>query len=120
MQGPVNNNQKGNPNCNSSKWVKSLSKTSLTKAQESLLAKGPNFALAPSNIPSTDYITAVEAIYNKLKEQEAQELRADVNSLFRRVQTPKPNLTKHERRGLTQLKKDKDTLVLTADKGVAW
>ena len=40
MQGPVNNNQTGNPNSN--KWVINLSKRSVTKAQESLLAKGPN------------------------------------------------------------------------------
>ena len=49
-----------------------MSKTSLTKAQESLLAKGPNFVLAPSNIPNFDYITVVESICSKLKEQEAQ------------------------------------------------
>ena len=48
--------------------------------KESLLAKGPNFTLAPSTFPSTDYITAVESICNKLKEQEVQELRADANS----------------------------------------
>ena len=30
----------------------------------------------------------------------------------------KPNLTKEERIGLTQLKKDEDRVVLTADKGV--
>ena len=75
--------------------------------------------MASSNIPSADYITAVESICNKLKEQEAQELRADVNVLLRRVNTPKPNLTKQERKGLVQLKKDKDRLVLTTDKGVA-
>ena len=65
--------------------------------------------MTPSNIPSTDYITMVEA----------QELKADVNSLLRRVEKPKHNLSKQERRGLAQLKKDKDRLVLTADKGVA-
>ena len=119
MQGIANNNQAGNLNNNNSELVINLSKKSLTKAQESLLAKGPNFALAPSNIPSTDYITVVESICNKLKEKEVQELRADVNSLLRRVHTPKPNLTKQERRGIAQLKKDKDRLVLTADKGVA-
>ena len=32
---------------------------------------------------------------------------------------PKPNLTKQERRGLAQLKKDKDKLILTVDKGEA-
>ena len=96
-----------------------MSKTSITKAQESLLAKGPNFALGPPNIPSTNYITVVESICHKPKEQEAQELRADINSLLRRAQTAKPNLTKQERSGLVQLRKDKDRLVLTADKGVA-
>ena len=64
-QSVTNNNQAGNGNNNNNngnnnKWVINLSKTSLTKAQESLLAKGSNFALAPSNIPSTDYITAIE------------------------------------------------------------
>ena len=96
-----------------------MSKTTLTKGQESLLAKGPNFSLAHYNIPSTDYITVVESICHKLKDQGAQELRVDINSLLRRSQAPKPNLTKQERRSLVQLKKYKDRLVLTADKGVA-
>ena len=47
IQGIANNNKAGNLNNNNSKWVINLSKTSLTKAQESLLSKGPNFALAP-------------------------------------------------------------------------
>ena len=68
-QGIANNYQAGNLNNNNNKWVINLSKTSLTKAQESLLAKGPNFALAPSHIHSTDYITVVELICSKLKEQ---------------------------------------------------
>ena len=118
-QGIANNYQAGNLNNTNNKWVTNLSKTSLTEGQESLLAKDPNFALAPSNIPSTDYITVVESICSKSKEQEVQELRADVNSLLRRVHTPKPNLTKQERRGLAQLKKDKGRLVLRTDKGVA-
>ena len=75
MQGVINNSQTGNPsnnndnnnNNNNNKWVINLSKTSLTKAQESLLAKGPNFAIAPSSIPSTEYITLVESICRKLK-----------------------------------------------------
>ena len=47
------------------------------------------------------------------------ELRADVNALLRRAKAPKPNITREERKGLAQLKKDKDKVVLTADKGVA-
>ena len=37
MQGPDKNNQTGNLNSNSSKWIINLSKISLTKAHESLL-----------------------------------------------------------------------------------
>ena len=39
--------------------------------------------------------------------------------MLRKAKTPKPNLAKEERIGLLQLKKDKDKVVLTADKGVA-
>ena len=55
----------------------------------------------------------------KLKEEDAMELRADINSLLRKGKVPKPNLTKQERVGLTQLKKDQNRVILTADKGVA-
>ena len=66
-----------------------------------------------------DYITAIESVCPKLKEEDAMELRADINSLLRKAKVPKDNLTKQERIGLSQLKKDKDRVILTADKGVA-
>ena len=66
-----------------------------------------------------DYITAIESVCPKLKEEDAMKLRADVNSLLRRAKVPKANLTKQERIGLSQLKKDKERVILTADKGVA-
>ena len=56
---------------------------------------------------------------SKLKEDEAMELRSDVNALLRKATAPKPNLTKEERIGLAQLKRDKDRVILTVDKGVA-
>ena len=101
----IENNNNQTDSYNNSKWVINLSKMTLTKGQESLLAERPNFALAPYNIPSTDYITAVESICHKLRDQDTQELRADINSFLRRFQAPKPNLTKQERRGLAQLKR---------------
>ena len=84
-----------------------------------MLAKGLHFSIAPKYIPNVDYITAVESMCSKLKEEDAIELRSDINSLLRKAQVPKPNLTKQERVGLAQLKKDKDRVILTADKGVA-
>ena len=120
-----NNNNNNNPsdrnrdNLASNKWVINLSKQSLTQAQISVLAKGPNFFIAPNNIPNLDYITDVETMCGKLKEEDAMALRTDINALLRKAKIPKPNLTREERIGVTQIKKDKDRVVLTADKGVA-
>ena len=91
----------------------------INRSSESLLAKGPNFAITPVNIPNVDYITAIESVCPNLKEEDAMELRADINSLLRRAKVPKDNLSKQERIGLSQFKKDKDRIILTVDKGVA-
>ncbi|XP_072051475.1 uncharacterized protein [Amphiura filiformis] len=42
------------------KWVVNLSKHNLTKSQESVLAKGLNFAPSPTKLPYEDYIVATE------------------------------------------------------------
>ena len=99
-QGPSNNdrdnNQQSEATLDNNKWVINLSKTSLTEAPKAVLAKGPNHALTPKHIPNVDYITAKESICPKLKEEDAMELRADINSLLRRAKVPKANLTKQE------------------------
>ena len=61
----------------------------------------------------------VESMHSKLREDEAIELRTDINALLRKSKAPKSNITKEERIGLAGLKKDKDRVILTADKGVA-
>ena len=111
-----NNNQTQTHNTNN-KWVINLSYTPLTPAQESLLAKGPNFAVSPPNPTNVDYISAIESVFHKLTEQNAKELRADINCLLRRVQMLKPNLNKAEIKALAKRRRDKDRIVLTADKG---
>ena len=75
---------------NSNKWVINLSKTPLTPAQESLLAKGPNFAINPKVPPNVDNISAIESISHKLKEQDIQELKTDINSLLKHSQHQRP------------------------------
>ena len=101
------------------KWVINLSKTELTLVQRSMLAKGPNFSISPNNIPNMELITAIQTMCPKLKEDEATELRADINSLLRQATIPKSNLTKGERIGLKELSKDNTRVILIADKGVA-
>ena len=98
-----------------SKWVINLSKTELTQAQKSVLSKGPNYAVSPNNIPNLDYITAIETVCSKLKEEDVAELRGEINGILRKGKTPKPNLNKEERIALNQLRKDKDRVILTAD-----
>ena len=44
-----------------SEWVGNLSSSPLIPAQVSLLSKGPNFALAPTNPPNVEFISAVKA-----------------------------------------------------------
>ena len=56
---------------------------------------------------------------SKCREDEAMELRTDINVLLRKSKAPKSNITKEERIGLAQLKKDKDRVILTVDKEVA-
>ena len=78
-----------------SKWVINLSIIELTRAQRSLLEKGPNFAISPNNIPNLDYITAIETVCSKLKEDVA-ELRGEINGILKKGKISKPNLDKEE------------------------
>ena len=91
----------------------------LTQAQRSVLAKGPNYAVTPRQPPNLEYITAIEAACTKLSQQDAEELRADINRVLRSSHPPKPNLTKAQTSALRELKRDRDRIVFTADKGVA-
>ena len=101
------NNHQLDGSIDNNKWIINLSKTSLTEAQKAVLAKGTNYAITPSHIPNIDYITAIESMCPKHKEGDAMELRADINSLLRRAKAPKSNLTKQEKIGLSQLRKDR-------------
>ena len=75
--------------------------------------------VTPRQPPNLKYITAIEAACTKLSQQDAEEHRADVNRVLRSSHPPKPNLTKAQNLALRELKRDRDCIVLTADKGVA-
>ena len=96
VQGSSNSNvNQGN------KWVVNLSKVPLTPAQESLLSKGPNFALAPTNLPNVEFISAIELACQSLLDQDAEKLRAETNYLPRRAKPLGPisprKKTRHSR-----------------------
>ena len=56
-----------------------------------MLAKGPNYAIAPRHPPKVEYITAIESVCPKLSQQDVEELRAHVNKVLRGSHLP-PNL----------------------------
>ena len=101
------------------KWVINLSSKPLTPAQRSVLAKGPNFVVSPMHPPNLQYITAIGAACTKLSQQDAEELRANIYWVLRVSHAPKPNLAKAQNLAIREHKKDRDHIVLTADKGVA-
>ena len=65
------------------KWVINLSSKPLINAQRSVLAKGPNYAVSPKHPPNLEYITAIEVACTKLSQQDAEELRANINWVLR-------------------------------------
>ena len=101
------------------KWVIKLSSKPLTQTQRSLLVKGPNYMVTPRHLPNLECITAIESMCTKLGQQEVEELRTDINKVLMSSYPPKSNLNKAEAQALRELERDRDGLVLTADKGVA-
>ena len=62
---------------NNNNWVRNFSKAQLTKAQEQVLAHGPNFAVVSKQPAIGEYAAAVEKACQQLKQGEAEELRGE-------------------------------------------
>ena len=100
-----------------SRWVINMSKIPLMDAQENLLAHGPNFMITPRNLTIGEYIATLEQTCQKMAHGEAEELRAEVKAVLKKVQHPKANITREEQKALIELKKDTNRVILTADMG---
>ena len=46
-------------------------------------------------------------------------MRGEIKSILRNIQPPKPNLSKEEAKAIQEVKRDKEKIILTADKGVS-
>ena len=108
-----------NNNDNNNIWVRNILSTPLTKAQERILLRGPNFAIVPKSPPVGEYIASIENACSQLRQGEAEELRGEIKTILKKIQPPKSNITREERRALAELRKDKSKITLTADKGVS-
>ena len=104
---------------NNNTWVRNISKTPLTEAQEQLLAHGPNFAVVPRYLAIGKYVAAVEKVCQQLKQGDVEGLQGKVKIILKKAQPPKSNISKEEAKALKELKNDKTRMILTADKGVS-
>ena len=100
-------------------WVRNLSKTPLTEAQECLLAHGPNFVLVPREPSTCEYIAATEKVCQQLIQGKEEELRGEIKSLLKKNHKIKPNIPRDEYQVLREMKRDNTRMVLTADKGMS-
>ena len=106
------------------KWVINPSKKELTPEEKSLLQNGPKFAVTPATIPIKEYIfiTTVATLQaGELNGVDCSGLYHDVNRILNTF-TNKPihtNITKSEHLALGNLRKDRDHIIVTADKGMA-
>ena len=103
------------------KWVINLSKKELTPQGKSLLQKGPKFAVTPATIPIKEYTstTTVAALQaGKLNGVDYSGFYHDVSRILNTF-TNKPihtNIIKSEHLAPDNLRKDKDHIIVTADK----
>ena len=104
---------------NNNIWVRNILSTHLTKAQEKILSRGPNFAIVHKSPPVGKYIASIENACSQLRQGEVEDLRGEIKTILKKVQPPKSNITREERRALEELRKDKSNIILTADKGVS-
>ena len=106
------------------KWVINLSKKELTPKEKALLQKGPKFAVTPATIPIKEYISTTTVAALQACEPNGVDcsgLYHDVNRILNTF-TNNPihtNIIKSEHSALENLRKDKDCIIVTADKGVA-
>ena len=101
------------------KWVKILSDRPLSDPEISVLAKGNNFAVTPKKLPVADFITATESAICKsnFNEAKAELLRSKVCDTLCKNKPRIMNLNKEEREALDGLIKDRNVVIVPADKG---
>ena len=99
------------------KWVVNISSRPFTKTEVEVLQKGPKFAPAPSKVPYKEIVANIEAGIENLADDTKEHVRNAVASILDKAQLPANNVSKHEKRALSDLKKDESIVIMKADKG---
>ena len=82
-----------------------------------MLAKGLNYAISPPDICAEKFILPTELACKHLPQADGVQLRSKVASVLKSAKVPEQNVTKEERQAIKDLKKNKDIMILPADKG---
>ena len=114
------------PDIMGKKWVINLSSKPLSDGEQSLLQKGPKFAVSSSKVPLTKYIAVTKRICDELSENtvgkdctEIYQKTKEVLQHFKEKKGHTHNTTKEEWEAIKTLWEDSSHVVLTVDKGVA-
>ena len=116
---PLANTTQPQAQSNPNKCIINLYSTPLPQAPRIPFIQRAKLCCSTKKSHHLEYIASIESVCQKLDHQEARELRADINRVIRSFHPPKPNLIKEELKGLAELRKDNNRIVLTADKGLA-
>ena len=87
--------------------------------QEKALAHGPNFAVVTKEPPVSEYISQIERVCQQLKQGKVEELRGEIKLILKNIQPPNQTSPKRKPEQYKKLNKDKERIILTADKGVS-
>ncbi len=107
------------PSLNKRKIVKNISNYNLTQDEEDLLSLGMNFAVSSQKIPKVEIIASTESTARKLNKEDGQQLCTGVALILQKSKPPKSNISKKQHIALTNLKRNKNIVILPADKGNA-
>ncbi|XP_011873071.1 PREDICTED: uncharacterized protein LOC105564909, partial [Vollenhovia emeryi] len=99
--------------------VKNLSSQTLSPAETAILAKGHNFAVTPSRIPTEEIISQIETAIFQLPPEAGNNIRQQSAQILRKAKPPTQNINREERLALRSLRQNDDILILPADKGNA-
>ncbi|XP_018563496.1 uncharacterized protein LOC108905193 [Anoplophora glabripennis] len=107
--------KRNTPGLNADKIVYNVSKMVLDEALKSVLSKGFNYAVTPTQIAVENIICGVEASIENMDTNIAETIQHDVSQIMRRAKPPKKNLTREETQDLRNLQKNTKILVLPVE-----
>ena len=82
-----------------------------------MLQKGEGYAIAPSDIPTDDYIVATEKAARDMHPGVASAMKAEIVQILTNEKKPICNLTREEKLALKDLLEDESITITPADKG---